>query len=405
MPDVLRPVLRRPMRPVLGRPITPIKGVGGSIITSIFADGTDGFYFDFSKTDRLFQDLANTPADGAGENIYLGLESHAWGGKTLAGLLASQAALLNDDFSSYANTAAMLAGGWVDASVGSAVLSWDSGNGGRAALPRIDGANIAQIRRVLSTVAGRTYKVTVVGAAAGISYRFGTSVGGTQLLAASLISDTTAVVYITATTTTTHFQATASGNGTTPYLDSLRLDSVPGNHGIQANTAAQPKWQTGGLARLDGSDDNWLTTLMPGLAMTAILKVNASAIDDTFLGAQADSSTRFSIGTDGSGRLGGRVGTQTFTTIFGGNDIRSTVGVAAITLDGSTVKLYWNGVEIYSGAQAGVPTTAIAIALGTYNNNGVLTTFLAGDIYHALAIKKALTAGEIAAITNLWGTS
>ncbi len=53
-------------------------------ILSIFADGTDGFYFDGSKTDRTFQDQVNTAADDAAESIGLALEGSKWSGASLS---------------------------------------------------------------------------------------------------------------------------------------------------------------------------------------------------------------------------------------------------------------------------------------------------------------------------------
>lgn len=82
-------------------PTTFATAVGADPILGVFADGTDGFYFDFSKTDRLFQDTTGqTPADDPGESVGLALEGHGWGGKTLSQLIALQPEVVtNGDFS------------------------------------------------------------------------------------------------------------------------------------------------------------------------------------------------------------------------------------------------------------------------------------------------------------------
>lgn len=388
----------------LGLGSIPVNEGVAPILQRIFADGTDGFYFDFSKTDRLFQDLANTPADGAGENIYLGLEGHSWAGRTYAQELAQQPELVtNGDFDTDLT-------GWV--SVGSGT-SWSSG---KLAFNLTSNTSAGRWRNITVTPgvmleAEVDVDVTVIGAGSGIALRIydGASLTGTLFAVSKSTTGATRLkLKMTPTGSTVTFYMQGFANtGTTldATFDNASLKKIPGNHGLQATTSAQPKWQTGGLARFDGSDDNLLTTLVPGTAMTLMFKGKITSASKGVMGSRATTDTRVLIGTDANGLLAGAVGADSTTTIKGGSDIRGATGVGALVYNPSGVMLYWNGASIYTGALNGTPNTSVPLRLGAFNDNGTASTFADADIYHALAIQKALTADEIAAITNLWGTT
>lgn len=185
-------------------------------------------------------------------------------------------------------------------------------------------------------------------------------------------------------------------------------DSSPrGRNATQSTTAAQPKWQTGGRARFDGADDSLLTTLVPGPAMTLMAKVSVLTTPGrVFFGSTTSgAANRSYIGLSATGALGGGVGNDNSSVITGGGSILGATGVAALTYTGSSVSLYWNNTLIYNAAQNGSPNTTIQMIVGAYSLNGVGDAFFPGDLHHALAIKKALSASEIAAITNEWGTT
>jgi hypothetical protein len=169
----------------------------------------------------------------------------------------------------------------------------------------------------------------------------------------------------------------------------------PGNHGTQSTSGSRPTLQTGPLMRSDGVDDNLLTTLNPAAAFTMLGRFAVTSASKVVMGSRATTDTRAFIGTNASGLLAGGVGADSIATINGGSDIRGTTGVGALSYDGTTVKLYWNGAEIYSAAQNGTPNTSVALRVGAFNDNGTAGSFADADIYHAIAIKKALTASEI----------
>lgn len=360
------------------------EGVGGDPILAAFADGTDGFYFDFSKTDRLFQNLTGTPADDAGENIYLGLESSKWQGRTYAQQLAAQTErVTNGGFASDLSGWTLPGTGW----------AWDAGkatfSGGAG--------DIGIYQDIGSSAVWYRVDYTLSGYSAGsLSLRIG---GGSNLHTASANGSYTLLVLAQGTDTQLKFIPTGTFRGS---IDNVSVRPVPGNHGLQATTSAQPKWQTGGLARFDGSDDVLVTTLNPSVTANTLitkLKVGATA-SRVVMGCQG--TTRLYLAVGAGGELAAGVGDQPLTTIVANNgDLRGQTGVAALVADGSTVKLYWNGVEVYSAAQSGAFDPVPAVRIGS--NSG--SSFTDSDIYHALAIKKALTAAQIAAITNKWGTS
>lgn len=234
----------------------------------------------------------------------------------------------------------------------------------------------------------------------------GKGVGGSIIT--SIFADGTDGFYFNFGTLSKLWKDTAATTPVAVAGDSIARsdDTSPrGQNGTQATGAAQPKWQTGDLSRYDGVDDNLLTSVVPGLAMTLIFKLKGTAASINVAGGRnATVTTRCILGINAGGQLCAGVGADSQAVIVGGADIRNVVGVAALVFNGSTISLLWNNSVLYSAAQNGAPNTDTAIPVGASNIAGALGSFWAGDIYHALVIKKALTAAQIEAITNLWGT-
>lgn len=405
---------------------------GGDPILSIFRDGTDGFYFDFSKTDRLFQNvIGTTPADGAGENIALALDGHEIDGRGVVNLWTNFP-------TGWSQPNALLSAGAAIGIDGEMSASKFIGQNGTTNNRLIKTAPLSAGAHHYSIYANQDEYSQVRAARADVNidpftHEFdlaaGTASGGGAIegVGDGWYRCSGPVNVNTAATTGVVFTLLVAGsNGFTadgvsgllvdgPQFEAGSLSAYqttttvlggPGNHGLQATTAAQPKWQTGGLARFDGSDDNLLTTLVPGTALTLMAKFKPTTANGLIMGSRgASADSRCYLGTDANGKLGGSVGAHNNTVIFGGSDIRGTIAVGAQTFDGATVKLYLNASEVYSGAQSGAPTLDTAMMLGAVNVIGTASAFMAADAYHFLAIKKALTAAEIAAITNLWGIS
>lgn len=379
----------------VGNPHAPSRGVLAlPPDLTIFADGTDGFHFDFSKADQLFQDTIGTiPADDAGESVGLALEAHAWAGKPVAQVKAAAPELRPS-------------GAGTDNDTGTGASTDD---GTTITLTGVDGSNRAKRGWSLTgLVVGSRYEVsfdiTSISGAGSVGLSVVANSGATNLDVSGSAPGSYRYIY-TATTTTRLLLLQTSASGATASVPnaSVSIKLLPGNHASQATAAAQPKYQTGGLARFDGSDDVLLTGLLAGAAMTLMFKGKMTSGSKAFMGCEAGSSACSFI-LNASGRLSAAIGSG--GTVFSSSpDLRGVLGVGALTFDGTTVQMYWNSSQVYSGAQSGAPTTSVPMVIGARPSGGVNGLFGDLDLYHSLAIKKALTATEIQAVTEQWGTS
>ena len=363
----------RPSIPTL----VPGKG-GGDIITSIFADGTDGFYFDFSKTNRLFQDLVNTPADGAGENIWLGLESHSWGGKSLDGLIATQSEARGNGSIALLGTAT------------AATYNTSTGDG---TVSRVDASNQSYV--TFSPAVG-THRLEIAVTGVAITVRNQTAAG--TVLVASIAAGTTGVVYVNAASQIISINAQTVG---TASFNVVSLKAIPGNHGLQATVNSQPKWQTGGIARADGSDDGLATTKKMGargFVMAKHLTASAPASAKVLCGACGASTDYGYCGVDSAGKGVARIGSG--AAMVSDDVVTGTLGTLGFWWDGNTAALLLNGVKVKIQAQSGAPTTAQALALFYLNNNGTPGSWLGTDGYRFIHADKAPDDATLLAIHN-----
>lgn len=388
--------------------------IGGDFVRAIFADGTDGFYFDLTKTDRTWQAVNNAVlADDASELIGLAFEGSKWDGR----LLDAELSTLTDKITNGDNESALFT---------SAYGSVGGTNGTVAQSADFASSGTKSAKFLCNTASSVAHYITagLIPANTAIYVR-GKVYVPTGSLATFKAVDINDGSWIPSLTTTkdqwVSFVAARAAkatswnlafgnndpqsiNGQAFYIDDLEIYAVPGNHGQQATSGARPSRQAGGLARFDGSDDNLLTTLNPAASFSVMFKGKVTSASKIVMGSRASTDTRFFLGTDASGLLAGGVGAQDVATIKGGSDIRATVGVGALVCDGATVTLYWNGSPVYSGALSGSINTTIPLRLGAFNDNGSAGSFADADIYHALAIKKALSAAQVAAITKYWRT-
>lgn len=352
-------------------------------ISSIFADGTDGFYFDFSKTDRLFQNLRNTPADDAGENICLALESSKWGGRSFAEYLASRTEEANIGTQSLTvATGSQNAGGWDLTATG----------------------NFAGVSQTISGVAGETFVVDFEWSGNNEARQLWATAGGANVNSNSTAASGTARLFVTATGAVTSAIVFLSGStsGDTIFIKINSIKRVEKNHGLQATASAQPKWQTGGLARFDGIDDCLSTPLQLGNVGSLVVKFNKAAGSDSqvIIGQRPNTTEDVFLLLSSAGRVAGSVGTGSSISDTANRTGLNTVG--AITWNGTTVNLYVQGVLVATQAQSGsVVAGSATVILGSALTSSL---FASVDLLHALGIKKALTAAEIAAITNYWNS-
>ncbi len=363
-----------------GLATTPSKGVA-PIMQRIFADGTDGFYFDFSKTDRLFQEtIGPTQTDDANEAIGLALDGHEWAGASLASLTAG---------------ATELRAGGVTGAIGTAGASSFNTSTGVGEVTRVDVLNQSYV--AFGVVAGGTYAIDIESVSGGSLSVRDSGPGGTVFFPLNAQRVTRWVKVRSA-----GLYIAASGAATVNFvLHSLKR--IPGNHALQATAAAQPKWQAGGFARFDGMDDGLLSILNPAAVLTLGARFKPTSGGRFIFGSQSAPTTRAAIAVAAGGFVQGTFGSS--STLVGSTDIRGQTVTAFAVCDGTNTFLYVDGNLVALEARSGTINTTVPMMLGCTNNAGVAAGFADVDLYHALAIKKALTAAEIAEITDLWGTT
>lgn len=369
----LKPALRPPLRAPMRGANAPREGVGGFSLDAYMASLSDGFYFDTTKTDRFFQeDKGPTLADDVGEAMGLAMDQRSWGGLTLSALIAAAPELeSNGNFAS--DTVWTKGANWTIA-------------GGKATKSAGAANNLTDSTRV--AVVGRTYRVEFTienyGGAGALTPTMGAN--GTARTA-----NGTYVEYITATGATA--LALAGGTSFSGDVKNVSVKLVSGNHGLQATGTLKPVRQTTG-AKFDGSDDNWLT---PYLASTgnnftvALVTMPASVASFQAIAGAGGNPTRFFVGVDTDGRLKAGVGANSITTIQGTNDLRGQTLVVGLSCDGSTVRLFEDAAEVYTGVQSGVPTVADSIRIGSNNAAGTAIQWFSGSIKRIAAGRDALT--------------
>lgn len=168
------------------------------------------------------------------------------------------------------------------------------------------------------------------------------------------------------------------------YAPSMK--KVAGNHGAQATGSLQPVRQTTG-AKLDGSDDNHLTTYLAGSSnnfLAGLLTIPATiASTQVIAGLQDATPSGLSLSVSTSGLIGGRIGTSSLTG-SGTSDQRGNRVPVAITGDGSSWRLFVGSAQENQGSASGM-STSVALRLGSLNNNGSASAFFGGSIERFIA--------------------
>lgn len=190
-------------------------------------------------------------------------------------------------------------------------------------------------------------------------------------------------------------------NNPTTATCTISIREIPGYHAVQDSTSFKPI-NTADGDDFDGLDDRLITTFSPTASGSIAARLNGDTASRVIMGSQGATDGRAYLAFDASGRIAGGVGTQATATIFGGSDIRGAWHTAALTWDGSTVKLYLDGSEVYSAAQSGTVNTTVPMAIGALNANGTPAAFWDGLISNTLAIDRVLTPAEITNLHNTW---
>lgn len=357
---------------------------------SLFANGEHGFYFDFSKTDRLFQEsTALTPVSADTHPTGMALEAHKWGGGTLAQEIAQQPELFD------AAVAQASAGGVnesYDPVTGYYIVSRDDTVSGNVTIAP-------------SVVLGKTYRVSYTKAplGTGTNHRMDIRIGGNPILADS--------VHFTAEVDSVrYFRAHVSGpltinGGPAPGYSwaakNISVKEIRSNTGIQATTSARPFWKTGGFLRFDGVDDTLATVAYPGAAGSIAIYGKVTSAAKALISCGTTNNDRAEMVTNASGRLGGNAGLLNSNTLFGGPSILGVKGVNIMTWDNATgvVNLYRDGASVYSGLYTGAVSLVNPFNVGSRSGTQLYADM---DLYQALTINRVLSPDEALNLSNYW---
>ncbi|AKU43574.1 hypothetical protein CPT_Seuss48 [Caulobacter phage Seuss] len=376
--------------------LTPKRGEGDPI-AALFANGSPGLDYDFSKTDRLFQDSSGvTAVTLLDDPIGLALDSDQWAGRTLAQQIASMPGMLANP------TFVGGLAGWFE---GNPSVAWQAD--GRVLLTRV-GQN-AVLRQVVPVVAGRTYRL----AASALR-----TVGTGNMVA--LVRDTANVALSTvlnfntsAAEQATYWTATFTGDvriclerTTTDGQGeaySASFKEVVTSPAVQATANFKPRFQPDG-AKFDAVDDRLVsnytppnTTTAPSCMIARVTVPTTLAASQMIAGSFNGTSQRFflSVGSDGRMRAGG--GTENLPF---GSDIRGQSVVMGMSFDATTFRVFLNDSELYSGSPSGSVSPLHPLYVGCFNSNGSAGGFWGGHIKRLLVAQKSLELPQFLAIRN-----
>jgi len=369
-----------------------LRGTTAFTLASLFSGGRDGVLDDPSDLTTRSQDAAGTtPVVALDDPVGLALEKHA--GLTLGPELVS-----DPEFNDPAH--------WTPQNPAWLV------SGGKATYTNEEGLSYLETVADLTFTAGVFYEVSftlddVTAQSFAVIIGFFNKTATVNLFGSyqSFNDGGKKVLYFTPSTTVTGLRI--YGNNDSKDLSWSLLDisvrELPGNHFTQSSASFRP------LSKLtydqyDGSDDRMAGVYAPTAAGTIIARFNGATAGRYIYGSHDGSNGRCYLGLDSSGKLAAGIGAQGTSTIVAGSDLRNGWHTGAVIWDGTTVKLYLNGAEIYSAAQSGSVNTTVPIYRGCINSNGTPAAFWDGGIGESLIIDRALTADEILKTTNKWST-
>jgi hypothetical protein len=151
--------------------------------------------------------------------------------------------------------------------------------------------------------------------------------------------------------------------------------------------------QLGRAYLFDGTNDYVVTTVVPPTSGSIEVEFIKGASTNKFLiGARDSTDTRCLLGYDSLNKPIGGIGSVSGTTIIGTTTlVTGTKYKLKLEWNGTTVKLYVNDVEEYSGSQVGSVGTVRPIYFGTFNDAGTPSTAYAVDKVWGVKINNATT--------------
>ena len=355
---------------------------GSFSIPGLFTSGALGLWYDPGTISTLFQDAAGTTAvAAAGDATGLDLDRSK-------GLVLGSELVTNGDFSSGT--------GWTPGT------GWTI-SGGVASANILTGVNLDQ--SIVTTI-NKSYQVTY-SITAFTSGSIRARLTGSANISGTIRSAVgTYTEILHATSGNSIFRILDGGSGFVGSIDNVSLREITGNHAFLsgANTL-RPLYQvTPARLVFDATDDRLLTMYSPTISGTIAARIKGGTASKVALGSQGASNGKAFLALAADGSLGAGIGADSTSTIKGSADIRAAWATGVVTWDGSTVKLYQDGAQVYSGAQNGAVNTTVPWMFGCLNNNATAASFWDGSIGAALVLDRAMTASEVSSLTSTWST-
>ena len=356
--SALRSAIHPAIHSAIRSPIASKWG-GGFSLDAFMAAQTDGFDFDFTKTDRMFQESTGpTLADDVGEAIGLALDQRTWGDKTLAQVLAGQTELRGT------GTTALL---------GTATAATYNTSTGVGSVSRVDAANMSLVQ--VAVTANQAYAIDIETGSEPLYLR---QVAGFAVMA-TIPAATRRTVYVHSTGTPVYIGGVNNASTATFTLHSFKL--TPGNHATQATGTLRPLRQANG-PKFDGGDDRLVSTygIVGAGDLFAFDYADIPAVisaTNILFGTQDGSSNGAYLAITTGGALRVKIGQTVVDST--GVDLRNGRYVIGFYTVGSTVYLVADGVIVGSGVWTGsLPATVWY--LGCVNANGTATAFFGGSL-------------------------
>lgn len=359
------------------------EGVGFSLTAYLLASGSS--LWNYAPTDGQFQENAGpTPADDPTEVIGFKLDSGGHNGKTLAQVLAAASNMY-------------VPGGSTEKSAAPS-SSTESPNG---TINLIYVSGTARREFAFASEAGETYALELesVGPVNACFVRAGSSSGGTQNLAdTTLTVGGTRTIYFVASAATTYVRFFGGANSSV-VITSVR--KAGGKAATQSTANYKPKVASGGGATYDGADDcHSIPNAVPSGDFGIFIKASfggSIASTQVLLGSQDGSSNGFYLGVTTGGKVRFKLGSTVLDAATG--DVRGGDHVIGITVSGTAMQVWLDGVVVGAGTAAGArPPTALLI--GGLNANGTFTAFYGGTMFKPAFIPAAVSDAEAANLSS-----
>ncbi|MBJ3783422.1 hypothetical protein [Devosia sediminis] len=366
-----------------------IEALGGTFSLDAFmAAQSDGFYFDFTKTDRHYQEAYGPTLAGLSNQVAFAADQRSWNGQTMDQALAASPELIADPL---LNSSA----GWL--------FTQASIAGGQLLINSPDGSYAAGSVVFNGLSVGDTYVVEcdVASVSAGSIAAAMTATQSNGLFAGT---NRRALLVPNATTAGIEIKRGASVP-TNAAVDRVSMKRLRGRHGRQTTAQQRPFLLSSG-AKFDGNDDNLLTNYAAGanenFVVALVTMPTTLGASQWIAGATGAANDRAYFAVTVDGQLAAGTGT---TAVIQGPDFRGQRVVVGMSFNSTTRRLFGGTSLIVEGAYAGGLPTTTPWRLGSNNSNGSAAGFFAGSVEKILGGRQFLDLPTFIKIRNSLLTS